>query len=277
MFTLDDSIRNLCTYISNNLHLLPSNYEVDMDYKVVASDYDLHSGIHILIDDVDPNQLTQIILISESESLRIAVFEDKVTLFYKTESDVEHFYEFIKIFNIPDFHIIYSKEFDNLLVGYDVYLVRYGKRDPYTIYRIDVDTIPLIDKYQMRYLHHTDKRQLNMFEYRYFNERYLNISDMALDEEDIEKLKNDTNIVGIIITDDMFGRYKTLEYIKSNIGTIFKTKPTLQYIWIDNIEYSRHNETEYDYKLRVAELECRNELLEDKKRFCVYFKNYSKH
>lgn len=229
MFTLDDSIANLCRYIKANYHLL-------YDYLLTSDDWIVYQ----------PNIHNNSLSICK-HGFSMYIFDYSMAIRYLSESDIEYFYELVKVFKIPDFHVDYIHSTDNR--------IRSGELPKITSYQVKSDLGMIIDS--------------NKNGYKYMDFCELSIwginHDCTLDN--LLRRASGKLVNGMIFSD------ASIEYVSS----LFEQIPTLLYIWIKNTEYNRELiPNEYDYYLRIAELECRNELLGDSSLYCVHTKNYSK-
>ena len=223
MFTLDDSIRNLCTYIKDNYkYLLPHEWIGIFKKSTLC----IYTRLRDNFDD-DPD---------------IEVYDDQIYL-CSTKEKAE---TFIKIFQIPDFHI-------------------------------DCCITPFADSDKLKY------QNAHMFHRRITSDPILSEGGLYYARASYPDLASSSTSV------DVFRRYarglRLNHYYTERVNQLFESMPNLKYIWIDNIEYTNNNgvitNCEFDYRLRIASLHYRNELLKSNgvyaSRYCIYNRNYSKH
>lgn len=253
MFTLDDSIKNLCKYIIDNHEFLLDEFNSTHDdpYR-----YNISEG------ELSIKRFCFCIMSVKIKSNKI--------LLYNTEH--KSTIKIVKMFNIPDFHY---RTFGGSYI------------------RLDEKPIPKPIDYNRSYLSINDDRlYVSDDEFISFKQIdiepicsifHLDPDGMGCTEE--SKMRLSTHIHRI---EQCFGN-QIIKYIYFNPNTIdvellFKQIPNLKYVWSGNTEYSIENGKlcceEYDYRLRYAQIFSENVLLEGdyRKRYCVTDQNYgSKH
>ena len=228
MFTLEDSIRNVYHYILGNYkYLLDDHWECRENGINGKSHYKFYHDGYPVVD----MTATRIIISSESVLC-----------------------EFVKAFNIPDFHVQVG--------GFSGYFSdntnSHGYQSIQSLY-CEIRYNPLVDS---SFLYLDDGLSEPEDE------------DSPTDTQFLSDVINNKTLIGIV-------QYTDVAHIRDYL---FEHMPNLKYVWVDGIEYSRNDgiitSCKFDYRLRIISLCYRNKLLEGdyeyKKRYCVYNKSYSK-